>query len=187
MMTKECKLGWMAAGIVVTAILLDQLLKFYIANHYMLGESREVLPFFYLCYVLNDGMAFGIEWFDKIFLTLFRILACGVIGWYMYRLIHINHARTGYITMVSLVMAGAMGNILDCIFYGKIYGYAGWGYGKVVDMLYFPLIKNAAGECLFFRPVFNLADSCITVAIICIILWFRKDMDQSMSRVKKDE
>jgi len=168
--------------IVVVAVLLDQALKLHIHAHFALGEAREVLPFFQLCYIENDGMAFGIEWFDKIFLTLFRLVAVGLLSWYTHLLIFKKGVRTGYLSMIALVTAGAIGNIIDCVFYGKWFGYADWFYGRVIDMLYFPLIRNAAGECIFFQPVFNLADSCITVAVICILIWFRKDMDESLSK-----
>ena len=86
--------------------------------------------------------------------------------------------------MITLITAGAIGNIIDCVFYGKLFGYETWFYGKVVDMLYFPLIHNAAGETLFFRPVFNLADSYITVAVFAIILFFRKDLNDSLEQEK---
>lgn len=170
------------SAIVIVMVALDQALKLYIHAHFALGEAREILPFFQLCYIENDGMAFGIEWFDKIFLTLFRIAAVGMLCWYTHVLIHKQQTRTTYLSMVALVTAGALGNIIDCVFYGKWFGYADWFYGRVVDMLYFPLVKNAAGECLFFQPVFNLADSCITVAIFCILIWFRKDLDESLSK-----
>lgn len=167
-------------AIIAVAVVLDQALKMYIHTSFQLGEAREILPFFQLCYVENDGMAFGIEWFDKLFLTLFRLVAVGLLIWYFFTLR--GKAKTSYVTMISLVTAGALGNIIDCVFYGKLFGYAGWFYGKVIDMLYFPLIRNAAGECIFFQPVFNLADSCITVAVICILIWFRKDLDESLSK-----
>ena len=170
---------WLVAAIIVIAVLADQVFKLYIATHFALGESREVLPFFLLCYVENDGMAFGIEWFDKFFLTLFRIAAVGVLIWYMHRLIR-KGCRIGYLTMIALTTAGALGNIIDCVFYGRLFGYAPFFYGKVVDMLYFPIITNSAGECLFFRPVFNLADSYITISVIAILIWFRKDLDGSL-------
>ena len=170
---------WLVAAIIVIAVLADQVFKLYIATHFALGESREVLPFFLLCYVENDGMAFGIEWFDKFFLTLFRIAAVGVLIWYMHRLVR-KGCRIGYLTMIALTTAGALGNIIDCVFYGRLFGYAPFFYGKVVDMLYFPIITNSAGECLFFRPVFNLADSYITVSVIAILIWFRKDLDGSL-------
>lgn len=184
MTQKQTKQTWLVIGIVALAVLLDQALKLYIHSHFALGESVEVLPFFQLCYVENDGMAFGIEWFDKLFLTLFRLVAVGVLGWYIHRLIHAGEdkaVRTFYLVMIALVMAGALGNIVDCVFYGKWFGYADWFYGRVIDMLYFPIITNGAGECLFFRPVFNLADSCITTAVVVILLWFPKDLDKSLS------
>ena len=170
---------WLVAAIIVIAVVADQVFKLYIATHFALGESREVLPFFLLCYVENDGMAFGIEWFDKFFLTLFRIAAVGVLIWYMHRLVR-KGCRIGYLTMIALTTAGALGNIIDCVFYGRLFGYAPFLYGKVVDILYFPIITNSAGECLFFRPVFNLADSYITVSVIAILIWFRKDLDGSL-------
>ena len=184
-MTKETKQTIWVAGIVVLAVVLDQLLKLYIKTHFTLGEAYEVTSWFWLCFVENDGMAFGIEWFSKLLLTLFRIAAVGVLSWYMHRLIHINKARTSFLAAVAFVTAGALGNIIDCVFYGKWFGYADWFYGKVVDMLYFPLIKNAAGECIFFRPVFNFADACITTAVIVLILFFRKDLDASLQKCEK--
>ena len=184
-MTKQLKQSLLVTAIIVVALVLDQWLKLYVRTHFMLGESLPITSWFEVCFVENDGMAFGIEWFSKFVLTSFRIVAVGLLGWYIWRLIHINNARTSYLVMISLVTAGAMGNIIDCVFYGKIFGDAGWFYGKVVDMLYFPLITNSAGECIFFRPVFNLADSCITVAVIAILLFFRKDLDQSLTKIER--
>ena len=175
-MTKETKLSLMVAGIVIGALVVDQLIKLYIATHYALGESHEVFSWFWLCYVENNGMAFGIEWFSKLALTLFRLLAVGLLGWYVHHLIHKQHAQTGYIATIGFIIAGATGNIIDCVFYGKLFGYADWFYGRVVDMFYFPLIRNSAGEVLFFRPVFNFADSCITCAVIVILLFYLKEM-----------
>lgn len=179
--------SWLVTGIVVLAVAIDQALKVYIKTHFDLGEAHEITSWFWICFVENNGMAFGIEWFSKLVLTLFRIVAVGLLGWYMYALIHKQHARTSYIAMIALVTAGALGNIIDCVAYGKIFGYANWFYGRVVDMLYFPLITNSAGECIFFRPVFNIADSCITVAVILIILFFRKDLDQSLNAIFKHD
>lgn len=184
---------WVSA-IIIAAVAIDQAIKLYIRTHYALGESYQVTSWFYLCFVENDGMAFGIEWFNKIFLTLFRIAAVGVIGWYIHKLIlslsavgdlsaQRSYRRSrSYLVWVALVMAGALGNIIDCVCYGKLFGYAGWFYGKVVDMFYFPLITNSAGECIFFRPVFNFADSCITVAVIVIILFYRKELNQTLEK-----
>ena len=202
-MSRQMNLNIMVSAIVLVAVAIDQAIKLYIRTHFALGESYEVTSWFYLCFIENDGMAFGIEWFSKLLLTLFRIAAVGVLGWYTHRLIYhptigdsrtihnslsgAQSTRTSYLVMVALVIAGALGNIIDCVFYGKLFGYAGWFYGKVVDMFYFPLITNSAGECIFFRPVFNFADSCITVAVICIIIWFRKDLDVSLNKSKQTE
>lgn len=146
----------------------------------MLGEAHEILPFFLLCFVENNGMAFGIQWLPKWCLTAFRIIMVGVLGWYIHILLK-RDVRTSYLSMITLITAGALGNIIDCVFYGKLFGYETWFYGRVVDMLYFPIIHNAAGETLFFRPVFNLADSYITIAVFAIIIFFRKELNESLS------
>ena len=187
-MTKANK-SWLVAGIVLLALVLDQVSKVYIKTHFELGEAREVFSWFWIVFVENNGMAFGIEWFSKLLLTLFRIVAVGILGWYVHTMIHKQQVRVGYLATVAMVIAGALGNIIDCVCYGKIWDYADWFHGKVVDMLYFPLIRNAAGEVLFFRPVFNVADSFITVAVFLIILFYRKDLDDSLNQIfpKKDK
>lgn len=168
----------LVTGIVVGAVLIDQAIKLYIATHYELGESHEVFSWFWICFVENNGMAFGIEWFSKLALTLFRLLAVVLLGWYLHVLIRKQETKTGYIATIAFIIAGALGNIIDCIFYGKLFGYAGWFYGRVVDMFYFPLIHNSAGEVVFFRPVFNFADSCITCAVAVILLFYMKEMNK---------
>ncbi len=168
---------WLVTGIVVGAVVIDQIIKLYIATHYALGESHEITSWFWLCYIENNGMAFGIEWFSKLALTLFRLLAVGLLGWYVDGLIRKPETPTGYIATIAFIIAGALGNIIDCVCYGKLFGYAGWFFGRVVDMFYFPLIRNSAGEVLFFRPVFNFADSCITCAVIVILLFYMKQLN----------
>jgi signal peptidase II len=174
---------WLVSAIVLLALVVDQVTKVYVKTHFELGEAHEVFSWFWIAFVENNGMAFGIEWFSKLLLTLFRIIAVGVIGWYLHIMIHKQQVRIGYLATIAMVMAGALGNIIDCVFYGKIWGYASWFHGRVVDMLYFPLIRNAAGECIFFRPVFNVADSFITVAVFLIILFYRKDLDESLNQI----
>lgn len=176
-MNKSTKLALMITGIVILSIVIDQVIKLYIATHFAIGESREIFSWFWICYVENNGMAFGIEWFSKLALTLFRLLAVGLLGWYAHVLIHKPEPNTGYVATIAFIIAGALGNIIDCVFYGKLFGYAGWFYGQVVDMFYFPLIRNSAGEVLFFRPVFNFADSCITCAVIVILLFYMKELN----------
>lgn len=168
---------WLVTAIVVLAIAIDQAIKLYIATHFELGESRYVCSWFWLCYIENNGMAFGIEWFSKLALTLFRMIAVGLLGWYVHTLIRKPETPTGYIATIAFIIAGAAGNIIDCVCYGKLFGYAGWFYGRVVDMFYFPLIRSTTGEVLFFRPVFNFADSCITCAVGVILLFYLKQLN----------
>ncbi len=197
-MKKEVQYAlWVSLGIVVL-VALDQALKLWVHAHFEIGESLPLTNWFWLCYIENDGMAFGIEWFSKLLLTLFRIAAVGLLVWYIVTLVKrvIKNPPTdpmgfksvrrmnGYIAMIMMVTAGALGNIVDCLCYGIAFGYAPLFYGRVIDMLYFPLIHNAAGEVVFFRPVFNLADSYITMAVICILLFFRKELNETLSSKK---
>lgn len=184
----------MVSAIVLVAVALDQMLKVYIKTHFMLGEAHPVTSWFWLCFVENNGMAFGIEWFSKLALTLFRIAVVGLLAWYVHVLIRRQEdaaapkpLRTGYLASLACVIAGAIGNIIDCVFYGKIWGYAGLFYGKVVDMFYFPLIHNAEGEVIFFRPVFNLADSFITCAVIVILIFYHRDLNDSLEKKQTTE
>ena len=177
---------WLVVAIVLLAVAADQALKLYIATHFRVGEGVPLTSWFWLCYVENNGMAFGIEWFSKLALTLFRLVAVGLLGWYTHQLIHRYHASTGFIATIACIIAGALGNIIDCVCYGKLFGYAGWLYGRVIDMFYFPLIRNSAGEVLFFRPVFNLADSCITVAVFVILLFYLKELNTTLGSEKKE-
>ena len=118
----KVKQSWLVAGIVLLALLLDQVSKVYIKTHFELGEAHEVFSWFWIVFVENNGMAFGIEWFSKLLLTLFRIVAVGVIGWYIHILINKHQVRTGYLTTIAMVIAGALGNIIDCVCYGKYGG-----------------------------------------------------------------
>lgn len=170
---------WLIIAIVLGAVVIDQVIKILVATHMMLNTGIEITPWFQISYVLNPGMAFGIEWFSKIALTLFRIVAVGLLGWYLHVLLKKEEAPVGYIATIAFIVAGAIGNIIDCIFYGKLFPEqeTGWFCGKVVDMFYFPLIHNSAGEVLFFRPVFNFADSCITCGVIVILLFYMKQLN----------
>lgn len=186
--------------IIFLILLVDQVSKFYIKTHMMLGDEMPVLGnWFIIHFVENNGMAFGMQLagkFGKAFLSIFRIVAVVGIGWYMVNLSR-KGAPKGLIYCVGLVLAGALGNIIDSAFYGMIFdhsygqiatflpeagGYSSFLHGKVVDMLYFPLIEGRYPEWMpyvggnpfiFFRPVFNIADSSITIGII-IILFFQK-------------
>ena len=180
-------------------MVLDQWSKFYVKTHFVLGESVEVFDWFYIRFIENNGMAFGIELFDKFFLTLLRIVAVCAILYYLVKIIK-NDMKLGYIVGVTLLLAGALGNIIDCVFYGVWFdssygqvaeflpsqgGYASYFYGKVVDMLYFPIIESSfpswipfvgGQDFVFFSPVFNLADSAICIGIFVIILFYRNTL-----------
>ena len=191
--------GWLATIIIVCVILLDQFTKIWVKTHFFYGEEYVITDWFRLYFIENNGMAFGMEFGSKMLLTWFRIIAVILFIYYLYKIRNSKLLQKGYVVCVSLITAGALGNVLDCIFYGVIFdnpmppftatlfpeggGYGTLFLGRVVDMLYFPLIKNAAGECLFFRPVFNIADSFITVAVFLIILFYRKDLDESLNQI----
>ncbi|MBU8892953.1 MAG: lipoprotein signal peptidase [Bacteroidales bacterium] len=186
--------------IILLVLIIDQAFKIWIKTHMILGQEYNILGnWFIIHFTENNGMAFGMEFWGrngKIFLTLFRIIAVIGIGWYLKILIKQNAPKMIVIS-ISLIMAGAIGNILDSIFYGVIFdesfyriaeflpdagGYSTWLQGKVVDMLYFPILKGqypdwfpfwANQQFIFFRPVFNIADSSITIGVAYILIFER--------------
>jgi signal peptidase II len=185
--------------LIFLVLLIDQVSKIYIKLNFVLGESVYVFDWFRIYFIENNGMAFGMEIIGKLFLTIFRIIAVGGLAYFIHYLVK-KQARQGFILAVALLLAGAAGNILDSVFYGVLFsdsyghlatflpeggGYAPLFYGKVVDMLYFPIIKNSAGETLFFSPVFNIADSAISVAAGIILIFFRKDLNEHLESKKE--
>lgn len=186
--------------LILVVLFIDQTLKFWIKTNLMLGEEIHVLgSWFILHFTENNGMAFGLELageFGKIILSLFRIAAVCAIGWYLHSLIK-EKVPQGLVLSIALILAGAIGNIIDSAFYGMIFnesygqlaslfpeegGYSSFLHGRVVDMFYFPIIDThlpswfpvwANKHFVFFRPVFNIADSAITVGV-SIILIFQK-------------
>lgn len=186
-LSRSQKRLWLVIAIIVGAVVVDQIIKILVATHMTVGESIEVTGWFHISYVLNNGMAFGIEWFSKIALTLFRLVAAVLLSWYIHKLIHRDEIRTGYIATIAFIIAGAIGNIIDCVFYGKFLQDGGWFTGKVVDMFYFPLIHNSNGDVIFFQPVFNFADSCITCGVIVLIIFYWKEISGNKGEGAKGE
>ncbi len=203
--------------IVVLVLLVDQILKFWIKTNMTIGEEFSVIGnWFIIHFVENNGMAFGFEFggeYGKIFLSLFRVVAVFGIGWYILKLVK-KDLPMGFIACVSLIFAGAIGNIIDSAVYGLIFsdsigqvaslfpsegGYATFLHGRVVDMFYFPLFSGVFPDWIpfvggsdfqFFRPVFNVADSAISVGIFSIIIFFRKEfnkLDHSKSDSETEE
>lgn len=184
--------------LILLVLFVDQASKIFIKLNFALGEHVDVFSWFKIFFIENNGMAFGMEIIGKLFLTVFRIVAVIALAIFIRNLIKKN-ARQGYILAVSLLLAGAAGNIFDSMFYGLLFsesngmaatflpetgGYAPLFYGKVVDMLYFPLIKNSAGDTIFFSPIFNIADSAITISVGIILIFFRKDLNESLETKK---
>lgn len=193
--------GRIATMIVTVILLIDQAIKVWVKTHMYKGESIRIADWFYIHFTENPGMAFGMEIFDKLFLTSFRIVAAIAIIYYLWKLCRktVYNVPTGYIICLSCILAGAIGNIIDCVCYGAIFsestyyelahfvspgdGYAPWFYGKVVDMFYFPLIETnwpswmpfVGGEhFIFFSPIFNFADSAISCGIVVLLLFYNK-------------
>lgn len=200
--------GFLALGVILLVILLDQILKIWVKTHFYLGEEYVITSWFRLYFIENNGMAFGMELGSKLFLSVFRIfLAIGLI-WYLWRIRDSRTIKTGYVVCVALITAGAIGNIIDCMLYGLIFnnpappqvatlfppdgGYASLFHGRVVDMLYFPLfsftwpqwVPWVGGEhFLFFQPVFNLADAAISVGIIVVLLFYTRFLAEPSPRL----
>ena len=164
-------------------VVIDQVIKVAVKTEMIPGVPVPVLGrWFQLVFVENAGMAFGMGsnggvWV-KLALTLFRIGLFIFLVWWIRKLAVQGTAPTGVLIGLTLISAGALGNLLDSMFYGIIWPELmvdgapfGFLFGKVVDMFWFPLIRNAAGECIFFKPVFNFADSCVTVGAFYLLLF----------------
>jgi len=190
--------GYTKPLIVIFLVLLaDQLIKTWVKTHMYLGQEFHIIgKWCIIHFTENNGMAFGMEFggeFGKLALSLFRIAAVGGIGYGLHYLIKHKYHR-GLILNVALIFSGALGNIIDSVFYGKIYGYESWFHGRVVDMFYFPIAEGhfpgwlpiwGGEEFVFFRPVFNLADAAISVGVILILIfqknYFKEDVKDDVS------
>lgn len=189
-------------GLIFAVLLIDQLSKFWIKLNMTLGQEFRIMgDWFIIHFTENNGMAFGMEFggeFGKLALSLFRILAVVLIGYGLHYMVKHKYNQ-GFILCVGLILAGALGNIIDSTFYGVIFsesswydkavflpesgGYSSFFHGKVVDMLYFPIIQGnfpswvpiwGGEDFLFFRPVFNIADTAITLGVVLILIFQKK-------------
>ena len=194
--------GRLATILVVAILLIDQLIQIWVKTNMHLHESIHVFDWFYITFIENNGMAYGMQLGSKLVLSLFRVVAISVLGYYLWLQVG-KKARMGYIVCLSMILAGAVGNLIDCMFYGLCFesstpydvasfvsfgdGYAPFLMGKVVDMFYFPMIVTTypewfpfwgGEEFIFFSPVFNFADSSISVGVVALLLFFRKEIGE---------
>lgn len=199
-----------ASVVIIIILLIDQISKFYIKTHFFLGEEVRVLNWFSILFVENEGMAWGAKIpgiYGKLILTSFRLIAIVGIGYWLWDSVKKNGSRI-LIFAIAMIFAGAFGNIIDSVFYGVIFsdsygqvatflpeagGYGTLMHGKVVDMLYFPMwsgylpgwVPFWGGEYFtFFEPVFNIADSAITIGVLLLIIFNKKAFPDS--KKKKD-
>jgi signal peptidase II len=200
--------GQLSVLIILSVLVIDQIIKVLVKTGMYLHENIRVCGnWFYIYFTENNGMAFGMELFGKLFLTSFRIIAVALIGYYIAKVVKKN-LKTGYIVCLSMILAGALGNIIDCVFYGVIFGpsvpegylnsslatfmpegggYSSLLYGKVVDMFYFPIIDTTwpswipfvgGNHFIFFSPIFNFADASISCGIIALLLFYSKYLNE---------
>ena len=211
-MEKKSKLhiGWLVTAMVVVLLIIDQWIKLYIKTHFCLGESVRVTDWFFIDFIENNGMAWGMSFIGKFWLSLVRSVAIIFLVWYLHRIIKQGKHRLVYIFLVALVLAGAIGNMIDSMFYGLMFtasspyyvayqvpfgeGYAPFFMGKVVDMFRFPFFTYTWPEWFpiwggqqgtFFDPVFNFADSCVSVGIIAMLIFCRKELEELGEGKKK--
>lgn len=207
--TRSSRMAFAATALIVLVIVADQALKVWVKTHFYLNEDLEIMPWFHLHFVQNNGMAFGLDFLNKLVLTFLRMGLFGFLIWYLHRLSRLGRAPWGYLVSVALIAAGAFGNIVDCVAYGEIFtnpmppqvahmvpwgeGYGGMFQGLVVDMFYFPLFSFTWPEWLpllgghtfsFFDPVFNIADVAISVGMIAIVLFYFNYMEHSLEDEK---
>jgi len=201
-------LGWTSFVLVLLLLVADQVIKIWVKTHMSLHESIEIASWFKISFVENNGMAFGMEIGSKLFLSVFRIAAVVGLSYYIWLQLR-QQAKTGYVILLAVILAGAIGNLVDCMIYGLIFnvstpysvaefvsfgdGYAPFLMGRVVDMFYFPLIETdwpdwvpfvGGQHFVFFSPVFNFADACVSVGIVALFIFYRKELSEISFQLK---
>lgn len=194
MVLESRKRSWIVLSLLTLAIVADQVIKIAVKTSMQLGEGIMVFgEWFQIRFIENNGMAFGMELFGKLFLTSFRMVAVCFLIYYLVTLLRSAQKPFGYVICIAMVLAGALGNLVDCLFYGEIFssslgqvatfvpwgeGYASFMQGRVVDMFYFPLFTwpdwlPLVGGDIFFAPVFNFADACISCSVVALLIFYR--------------
>lgn len=205
-------MAWLLAAVAILIVVCDQALKIWVKTHFYMGEDYPITSWFHIKFIENNGMAFGMEIISKILLTLGRIVAVILFIWALRKLLTLSSLRKGFLIAVALIIAGAAGNVIDCIFYGEIFnnpippkvaqifppggGYGSWFEGRVVDMLYFPFftftwpdwVPGVGGQSFeFFQYIFNLADASITVGVLLLIIFYSKEATLAINYFFKKE
>ena len=195
-LAKKTRNNWIVTFASLTlAVVIDQIIKIIVKTNMTLGESISVFgDWFQIKFIENNGMAFGMEFIGKTFLTSFRIIAVALLVYYLCRILKKGKHPLGYMLCIAFIIAGALGNLVDCLFYGEIFsssfrdiaefvpwgeGYSTFMHGEVVDMFYFPLFTwpdwvPFVGGDIFFSPVFNFADACISCSVVTLLLFYRR-------------
>ena len=210
-MKKFLTQGRLVVLIVFIVLCIDKAIKITVKTTMYLHQNIHITDWFYIYFTENNGMAFGMEFLPKLFLTLFRIVAVILITWYLYKITtRSQKLKTGYVVCLAFILAGAIGNIIDCVFYGEIFsnsthdqiaqfvslghGYSDWLHGRVVDMFYFPIIDTYWPEWMpiwggkhfiFFSPIFNFADASISCGIIALLLFYSRYLNKEIHLPEK--
>ena len=209
MASTKTRQGVFVAVFILILLVIDQVIKIWVKTTMPLYDTIEIASWFKIHYIENNGMAFGMTFLNKLFLSLFRLVAIIWLSYYIVKLLQ-KGARRGYILLVAVITAGAIGNMIDSMFYGLIFtgasphyvsylvpfgeGYAPFLMGKVVDMFYFPLINGTFPEWfpiwggedfVFFSPVFNFADACVSVGVVAMLIFYQKELVELFQDDKK--
>lgn len=207
-MTKQTQ-AIVAIIITLAILIIDQIIKIEVKTSMTLHESIRITDWFFITFIENKGMAFGMSVMPKIILSLFRLVAICFLSWYIAKVIK-RGARMVYVVILAMILAGATGNLVDCMFYGLIFtesepfiisqfvdfgsGYAPFLEGKVVDMFYFPIITTTLPDWVpfwggdyfvFFSPVFNFADAAISVGVVALAIFCRKELAELNNETSK--
>ena len=201
------RITWVCV-LIVALLIIDQMIKIWVKTTMPLHDSIRITDWFYISFIENNGMAYGMTFVNKVVLSVFRIIVSAVVAVYIIKQIK-RHARTLYVVLLALIFAGAAGNIFDCLFYGLCFsestpfqvaqwvpfgeGYASFLQGRVVDMFYFPLCHWTWPDWLpfvggrpytFFSYIFNVADACISCGVIALLLFFRQTLSREFPMEK---